>query len=175
VLIRRVVTGRGADGASVIASDAAVEPVEVALIPDGAFHPLWGVDDRDAVPADGRRPAVSGFFPPPGGFRFVIFTVAPDTATPPAGLDRTAAVAELDARLPGFRAVFEPGGAGFHTTDTIDVGIVLSGELVLELDPGHEVTLRAGDTFVQNGTRHAWRNRASQPSTVAVTLIGARP
>jgi hypothetical protein len=28
---------------------------------------------------------------------------------------------------------------------------------------------------IQNGTRHAWRNRSGQPSTVAFVLIGAEP
>jgi len=27
---------------------------------------------------------------------------------------------------------------------------------------------------VQNGTRHAWHNRTSEPVTVAVALVGAR-
>jgi mannose-6-phosphate isomerase-like protein (cupin superfamily) len=52
---------------------------------------------------------------------------------------------------------------------------VLSGEVVCELDDGAEVTLRAGDTFVQNGTRHRWINRGSVPAVLFVALIGAHP
>jgi quercetin dioxygenase-like cupin family protein len=50
---------------------------------------------------------------------------------------------------------------------------VLSGEIWLELDDGVEVYLRAGDTVVQNGTRHAWRNKSSEPCQMVVVLIGA--
>ena len=39
---------------------------------------------------------------------------------------------------------------------------------------GQEVHLRAGDCVVQNGTRHAWHNRSSEPVIVAVALVGAR-
>ena len=50
----------------------------------------------------------------------------------------------------------------------------ISGEVVLELDDGAEVTLRPGDTVVQNGTRHAWRNRTSEPAVLVVVLVGAK-
>ncbi|WP_033308817.1 hypothetical protein RFN58_41440 [Streptomyces iakyrus] len=48
----------------------------------------------------------------------------------------------------------------------------LHGEIVLELDDGHCASLSAGDIVIQNGTRHAWRNRSDQPATVAFVLIG---
>ena len=45
---------------------------------------------------------------------------------------------------------------------------------MLQLDDGAEMHLRAGDTVVQNGTRHAWHNKGSVPCTMVVVLIGAR-
>ena len=63
---------------------------------------------------------------------------------------------------------------GMHTTDTVDYEFVISGEVVLELDDGAEVTLRPGDTVVQNGTRHAWRNRTDKPAVLVVVLVGAK-
>jgi len=60
-----------------------------------------------------------------------------------------------------------------HVSDTIDFEYIISGEVVLELDDGVEVRLRAGDTLVQNGTRHAWRNRGSEPCRMVCCLIGA--
>jgi quercetin dioxygenase-like cupin family protein len=50
---------------------------------------------------------------------------------------------------------------------------VLSGEVWLELDDGAEVHLQPGDCVIQNGTRHAWRNRSQQPCVIAVALVGA--
>ena len=61
-----------------------------------------------------------------------------------------------------------------HTTDTIDYDIILSGELWMELDDGMEVHLKPGDCVIQNGTRHAWRNRSSESCIMASVMIGAK-
>ena len=63
-----------------------------------------------------------------------------------------------------------------HRTFSIDYGIILTGQLELELDGGEIVPLSAGDIVVQRGTNHIWRN----PSTdtvcrVAFVLIEAKP
>lgn len=50
----------------------------------------------------------------------------------------------------------------------------MSGRVILELDDGATRELRAGDTVVQNGTRHAWRNPFDEPCRMVVVLIGAR-
>ena len=73
------------------------------------------------------------------------------------------AFAEAEERLPGLLGHMEPENPGFHRTDTIDMLYVASGQIVLSLDDGAEVTLSAGDTVVQNGTRHAWRNPGLNP------------
>ena len=61
-----------------------------------------------------------------------------------------------------------------HTTDTVDIDVVISGEIDLELDDGETVHLSAGDCVIQNGTRHAWRNKSTEPAVLFVTLLGAR-
>ena len=60
-----------------------------------------------------------------------------------------------------------------NTTQTVDFDVVLSGEVWLELDDGKEVLIRTGECAVQNGTRHAWHNRPSEPCIIAVCLLGA--
>jgi len=50
---------------------------------------------------------------------------------------------------------------------------VLDGTVILELDDGAEVTLRPGDTVVQNGTRHRWRNPGDVPARLALFVVGA--
>ena len=80
-----------------------------------------------------------------------------------AGINFESAMAELEEKLPGMVGHMEPDAPGMHTTDTVDFEVVLSGEVVLELDDGAEVTLKQGDTVVQNGTRHAWHNRGRRP------------
>jgi mannose-6-phosphate isomerase-like protein (cupin superfamily) len=173
VRVRRVVTGHDANGKAVFASDEAVDPVTVGLIPGTEFHLLWGADQAPTFPDDGSPTPQPTYFPPLGGYRFGFFTVPPAQSSIPADLDIEAALAEIDAKLPGLLGRMEPDNPGMHTTDTIDFEVVVSGEVVLELDDGAEKVLRPGDTVVQNGTRHRWANRGTEAAVVAVILLGA--
>jgi quercetin dioxygenase-like cupin family protein len=75
-----------------------------------------------------------------------------------------------------FRVVsYEPGATPRnHRTDSIDYAVVISGEIVMDLD-GTEVTLRQGDLLVQRGTIHNWVNRGTIPCVIAFVLVGAKP
>jgi hypothetical protein len=173
--VRRVVTGHNGDGKAVFASDTEVDGIEPALTPGTEFHRLWGGDEAPRFPDDGSLPAHESYFPPVGGYRFGMFSIPPghrQTAGPPPA-DRDAAIAEFNAALPGLAGYMEPDAPGMHTTDTIDFEVVLDGEVWLELDDGAEVHLRAGDTVVQNGTRHAWRNHGDTTARLAVFIVGA--
>jgi mannose-6-phosphate isomerase-like protein (cupin superfamily) len=171
--VRRVVTGHDRDGKAVFVSDELVDPVTVALRPDREYHRLWGADQLPTFPDDGSPPEQHDYFPPLGGFRFGLFTVLPGTPPTPTGADREAAVAEMNEKLPGFLPHLEPDNPGMHTTDTVDFEVVLSGEVILELDDGVETVLRPGDAVIQNGTRHRWGNRGTEPAVLALVLIGA--
>ena len=172
--VRRVVTGHDAAGKAVFASDSLVEPVTSPLLPGLAFHQLWNGDAAPTFPDDGARPPTSTYFPRVGGFRFNFFTLPPEGGPDlDPDLDVAAALAELDEALPGLFAHNETEDPGMHTTATIDFEVVLSGEVVLELDDGATVHLRPGDTVVQNGTRHKWANPGTVPATIAVFLVGA--
>jgi predicted SnoaL-like aldol condensation-catalyzing enzyme len=67
---------------------------------------------------------------------------------------------------------FDPERPGFHTTQTIDYQIVLSGELWLGLETGEETLVKQGDVVIQNGTSHAWTNRTREPAVLAAVSIG---
>jgi hypothetical protein len=102
-----------------------------------------------------------------------MFAIPPDSVVWPKDLDLPAAHKEVEEKLPGMNALMERDHPGMHTTDTIDFEYVISGKIWLELDDGVEVHLRAGDTVVQNGTRHAWRNRTSEPCRMVLCMVGA--
>ena len=69
-----------------------------------------------------------------------------------------------------------PGGRSpMHRTNSVDYGIVLDGELDMELGDGKVVQLLAGDVVVQRGTNHAWINRSDRPCRMAWILIDADP
>jgi mannose-6-phosphate isomerase-like protein (cupin superfamily) len=79
---------------------------------------------------------------------------------------------ELSQKIPKMAEHFDRDTPGMHTSDTLDYGIVIWGEMILELDDGKTVRLRQGDCVVQNGTRHRWRNALSEPCLMAFVLIG---
>ena len=171
--VRRVVTGQVDGGRSVFVSDEEVEPIAPAITPGIEYHRLWGSDQIPKLPTEGSPPSQHPYFPPAGGFRWGLFTLPPGPVSPPEGIDIAAALAEFEEKLPGLAGHMERDNPGMHTTDTVDFEVVLSGEIWLELDDGAEVHLKAGDTVVQNGTRHRWSNKGTEPVVVAVGLIGA--
>ena len=173
--VRRVVTGKTPAGKSVFVSDGLIKTIRPSLTPGAEFHTIWGSDTVLQLPQNGTMPPFTQWFPPPGGFRVGFFAVAPANTPAPQLADPQAALAEFEQQLPGLLGHMEPGAPGMHTTDTIDVEVVISGEVWLELDDGAEVKLGPGDTVVQNGTRHAWRNKGDAPAVLAVVLIGAKP
>ena len=90
-----------------------------------------------------------------------------------AALERWDDIDEADGRLRDAGLTLErgsvirivdmmPGGVSpMHRTNSIDYGIVLSGEVELELDDGAKTLLGPGDAIVQPGTIHLWRNRSA--------------
>ncbi|HYO02088.1 MAG TPA: cupin domain-containing protein [Mycobacterium sp.] len=172
--VRRVVTGHDASGKSVFVSDDVVTPDEPLLLPGSELHQLWGGDETPQFPNDGARPAFTTYFAPVGGFRFGFISVPPGAAAPAADVDLETALADAEAKLPGLLAYMDPSDPGMHATDTIDFEVVLEGSLVLELDDGAEVTLYPGDTVVQNGTRHRWKNPGTEVARMALFNCGAK-
>ncbi|HDK25615.1 MAG TPA: cupin domain-containing protein [Candidatus Atribacteria bacterium] len=71
-----------------------------------------------------------------------------------------------------FRIIkFDPGvSERWHTTDSIDYAVVLSGEIDMQLDEG-EIHLKAGDVMVQRATNHNWVNRGKEPCIIAFVLV----
>jgi mannose-6-phosphate isomerase-like protein (cupin superfamily) len=171
--VRRVVTGHSPEGKAVFVSDEKVVAASMGTSSSGGFHQLWGGDDPPTFPGDGSLPAQATFFPPVGGYRFLVVTMAPAGARRPPEADPEGVRAEMERRFPGLASHMEPDNPGMHTTDTIDFEYLLSGELVLELDDGAEVVLHPGDTVVQNGTRHRWHNRTSEPAVYVAFMVGA--
>jgi mannose-6-phosphate isomerase-like protein (cupin superfamily) len=181
VSVRRVVTGHDPSGKSVFTADEEIDAVTVGLFPGWEFFALWGADAAPHFPDDGGEPPWSTYFPPVGGLRFSFSTIPPAGLEVDPDLDIPAAEAEVERALPGMAAHIESAeaDAGMHTTATIDFEVVLRGEVILELDDGAERRLKPGDTVVQNGTRHRWRNPGTEPVLLAVFMLGvphaARP
>lgn len=71
---------------------------------------------------------------------------------------------------------FPPGiQSPMHRTQSIDYGIVLWGEIEVELDSGEKRTLKQSEVCVQKGTNHLWRNNTKEWTRVAYVLLDAKP
>lgn len=170
---RLIVTGLDTNGKSSFISDAEIDARTAAAMPGYGWHRLWSWDNTPTVPNDGMEPQGPDHFPAPGGVRFIVFTVPPGTVKAPDDFDFEAARPELEEKFPGRAAHMESHQTGLHTTATIDFIYVADGEIWLELDDGQEVHLKTGDSLVQNGVRHAWRNHGAKPCSLVVTIVGA--
>jgi len=144
-LVHCVVTGHDTNGRAVIRREVST-PTRMIPSGDAAFALLW---TTATVPADNNDET--------------------DGRERDAGLTlENGSVLRIVDMLPGRESPM-------HRTHSIDYGIVLSGEIELELDDGCKTTIREGGIIVQRGTNHLWRNVSEHPARIAFVLIEAAP
>lgn len=172
--VRRVVTGK-VGGKSKIISDGGTRRAKAFKnIPGQSAALIWATSGTPSAPVDGTDVVneKTNYVPQRAGeTRLMIVEFAPDSVM--MKIDPGAAFGEFAEHVPDLAAAMEPDSPGMHTTQTIDYGIVLDGEVWLELDDGKQVHLKPHDIIIQNGTRHAWRNKGDKPVKIAFVLIGA--
>lgn len=174
--VRRIVTGHNSEGKAVFVSDGSPETiVEFQHVPSQSATLLWETDSdaRIGPKVSGRTTVSESWMPAPGSTNAMIIVFPPDSVMTSADFDPMAAGHEFMQKMPGLAERFEPTSPGMHKTETIDYGIVLDGEIYLELDDGQMRKLQTHDIVVQNGTRHAWRNRSDKPVPILFVMIGA--
>ncbi|HEY1971775.1 MAG TPA: cupin domain-containing protein [Pseudonocardia sp.] len=167
--VRRVITGLNNAGRSAFLAD---ELLDAPALPGlGEVLTAWSANQPATYPGDCTDPRAPGFFPPVGGVRVLI------ASQPPDGSEDTHTEAHHSAEDHGSAVdvadLMEADNPGMHVSDTTDFIVVLSGETTLELDNGAELVLKAGDTLVQNGVRHRWRNHSDKPMVMAIVMVGA--
>ncbi|KIJ22869.1 hypothetical protein M422DRAFT_276647 [Sphaerobolus stellatus SS14] len=130
-LPRRVVTGNASDGTSKILYDDQGGNI-LNLESGGKFHSPWWTD---SVPAD----CSTATYEDPTGHRDFFVSNKGSVAT----------------------FVWVPPNAAvtIHTTKSMDYGLILEGEIKLELENGDKTVLKAGDLVIQRETNHAWYSR----------------
>jgi len=164
--IRRVVTGHR-NGKSVILDD---RQIPTQSIPWGGaeLSEVWETVGMPTVPIKGGdfKQQLTLKMPDAGGTRLRLVLFPPDEE-----VFEKAKENDVDIAAEWRKAMKDDWG--MHTTDTIDYDIILSGELWMELDDGVEVHLKPGDCVIQNGTRHAWRNKSSKNCVGLCVCIGA--
>lgn len=141
--VQRVVTGHNELGRAVFKSED-TSPTKLIPSGDAAFLLLW---TTATVPADNNDET-------DGRYRDAGLT-----------LDGGSVIRIVDM-LPGKESPM-------HRTNSIDYGIVLEGEVELELDDGAKKTIRQGGIIIQRGTNHLWRNTSDRVCRIAFILIEA--
>lgn len=143
--VRRVVTGHDDNGKSIVTIDECVEGRDV-LGGAAQFAVIW---KTTSSPVDNNDNV--------------------DHAGEPGGLaEPNGSVLRVVDMAPGSRSPF-------HRTNSLDYGILLSGEVELELDNGRFIPLKPNDIVVQRGTIHAWVNRGTKTARMAFVLLDAVP
>ena len=141
--VQRVVTGHDANGRAVFKSED-VTPTKMIPSGDASFLLVW---TTEKVPADNNDET--------------------DGREREAGLTlNQGSVIRVVDMLPGKESPM-------HRTNSIDYGIVLEGEIELELEDGRKKTINQGGIIVQRGTNHLWRNITDKVTRIAFILIEA--
>jgi quercetin dioxygenase-like cupin family protein len=160
---RRVVTGFAADGSPAFLSDGVPPETVASPMGHGLSEMLW-LRAPAATATDGGEPPAGarGMFPSRGATaaRLIRFPGYPE-GTP---------VDDTWLRVPDE----EPALPGWHRSETLDLMIIIEGDLILGLDDG-EYPLGAGAAVIQRGTRHRWRVVGEQPCTFLSVLIAPDP
>lgn len=143
---RRVVTGHDGNGKSIVKIDEIVASTPVPGSGASTFQ-IWSTNTSPADNADEFDGGKREVpnIVSPGGTAFNVFEIGPGDAF------------------------------SMHRTLSVDYGIVLDGEIELELDAGEIVRLKQGDVFVQRGTIHGWANRSARPCKMAIVVVEAKP
>lgn len=165
VYARRVVTGLDDEGRSTFVDDG---PTQTRLVTEAyALNHLWQALSLPVpVTAENTLGDEVLIPPPPAGFTYMITSVPPDDEWDYAA-GYAAALAEAGAP----DAIADSDIPGLHQTDTLDIITIISGE-IWALTETAETLLKPGDTIVQRGTQHAWRNRSNEPCSMVVIHFG---
>jgi Cupin domain len=170
--IRQLITGHDSLGNSVFLHEYDCKPTEAQFMPGFQSFELWSTNAQTTLPHEGAATGVPHYFPNIGDSVFRIISFPPQQNGQTLLDTSNEAINELKLKFPSLLDHLELDCPGMHTTDSVDYGLVLQGEITLELDRGEERRLKVGDCVVQNGTRHAWHNRSAQPAIVAFILLG---
>ena len=143
---RRLVTATDRDGRSYVLSDGPAASVFQPAGPDGVtMVELWQTGGRVLRPDQGGDPPGAWELEPRGrGIAFRYVEMPPGT---------------------------DPGEAGWHTTDTIDLDLVLSGRIELALPGVEPVVVGPWESVVQRATNHRWRTVGDEPVRFVALML----
>jgi hypothetical protein len=169
--MRRVVSGEGADGRSLVIVDG--PPSGQLGAPGlGGLYEIWHealgekLDPKDSSDRGEVKPMLA---PNAGQVKVRWFAIEP----PPEGVPREAINSAARARFAEFGAAEhlrdQTRHPAMHQTDTLDVICLISGDASLVLDEC-EIRLQPGQVVIQRGVSHAWTAHGGPALFLAVLI-----
>jgi uncharacterized cupin superfamily protein len=172
--LRRIITDNNAAGRSRILIDGAAAKliaVEEAGLAEIWTAPLAANGLLDAT--DTLKDQDLKLEPDAGAVKVRWFTVEPEDASKSAEEREAAAAFGFGAVGAGHARVDTSRHAMMHKTDTLDVIILVKGEVDLLLDDGGPTRLTPGDVVIQRATNHAWVNHGEETALLVAVLMRA--
>jgi hypothetical protein len=175
--IRRVVTGNDAQGRSRVLYDSAAPRVKASAFKKGTgMTDIWMFESAPA-PVTGERDDGDlpfHFEPPENGGRLRIVQSDARPAVYDKTRDEHLTLEHPPKKTEG--GTWERGRQNLYTTrihksETLDYGILVSGERILVTDAGEHL-LEPGDVCIQVGSWHAWSETAKGSQMAFVMMAG---
>jgi hypothetical protein len=174
--MRRIVTGHNEQGQAIIVSESAPPNIiPFAAVPGTVFYEIWNTNASPAPIDNCADPTMRPLqlHPTPNGSVIRFVDIPPDSIqNNVSDEDIAAGFAQMGAAGATTQKSDSPHKL-MHRTETIDYGILISGELWIVLDEG-ETKLNVGDVVIQRGTNHAWSNRTNEIARMVFILLDGK-
>ena len=169
--LRRIVTDNK-DGRSRILIDG--EAAKLIAVEETGLAEIWTADlveGRLYDATDKLKDEDLRLEPEAGAVKVRWFTVAPENPAQ-SNEEREAAAAFAFAAVGAAHARVDTSrNPMMHKTETLDVIILVKGEVDLVLDEGEPTSLKPGDVVIQRATNHAWINHGDETALLVAVLI----
>jgi quercetin dioxygenase-like cupin family protein len=171
--LRRIVTENGKDGRSSVKIDD--RAAKVLAVDEAGLAEIWTAALRKGLLAgdDRLKSEDVRLEPDAGALKVRWFSVSPENEklsraeTEAQAAFAFAACGAAHARVDASRHPM------MHRTETLDVIVLVRGNVDLLLDDGEAKALKPGDVVVQRATNHAWVNRGTETALLVAVLINA--
>ncbi|TFY72855.1 hypothetical protein EVG20_g144 [Dentipellis fragilis] len=144
--LRRVVTGLNQDGLAVVTSDELLLPEAIPSMDGALAGTVWVTAGLPTNDNNIEEVRTADGIVTPGGTNCRFTDLAPGARTP------------------------------MHKTDSVDYNILIQGQVIHITEDGVEKLLtNPGDTVIQRGTMHAWKNPGEEWARWVSVIIDAIP
>ncbi len=173
---RRIITADNDDGRSYVMIDGA--PAAILAAGESGLAEIWQTHLAAAhlfTAEDTLNNAPVKLEPPTGSVKIRWFSTPTEKEFSTPEEKEAAAAFGFSAAGAAHTRVDTTRHPMMHKTDTLDVIILIKGDVELLLDEGPPTLLHPGDVVIQRATNHAWVNRGDEPALFVAVLINAPP